>query len=193
MILFGDNGGPEVAGAERCLTVTPISICWREIMQKPCSNRCCLLSSILAVALVILPTGSRVGHAADLPVYVAPDLKPSIFGGKLTFDATQQKAAATALAGLARNALNVTQVDGMRDASRLLGLALRLDPKNRAAVVANGYLADGQQPKIQQDWNQQDAVDSIRHAAQTANATAKPADAAAAGYLYAALPAGAGR
>jgi hypothetical protein len=142
--------------------------------------------ALVSVCVICVLAGSLFAVDGVAP-YKSPDLKTAIFGVPPTFDPDQQKLAATALAGIARNGLELSKPAGTRDAARLIGVALRLDPKNKAAVVLNGYLSDGQKPDHQDHWNQGDAVAAIRHAAETAVATKDKADAQAAAYLYASL------
>jgi hypothetical protein len=142
-----------------------------------------------AVAFLFLAAAlhaQTVPPAPATPSYSTPDLKTNIFGGTLSVDKNQLPAAATAIADLARNKLTFTDPRHYQTASHLLGIALRLDPKNRAALIVNGDLENGSIPKPTSGWSEADALKQIHTLAAAAKNSTNKADQMLAAYLYAA-------
>jgi hypothetical protein len=141
--------------------------------------------STFLAAIVLLFLAAAL-HAQSTPSYVAPDLKTDIFGGDLTVAKTQFPATATALAELVRNKLKFADPTDYQTASHLLGIALRLDPKNRAALIVSGHLENGTTPKPADGWSEVEALKQLHSLAAAAKTSTNKPDQMLAAYLYAA-------
>ena len=81
-------------------------------------------------------------------IYNPPDLTKPVFDiDKIGLTEAEQKAIATVLTEFVRNG-NTMAHDHLDFCSRALAIALRLDPTNKSAVVADAQLREGQQPKF---------------------------------------------
>lgn len=139
----------------------------------------------LAVACVLGLACAARGQVVT--PYKSPEITSDIFGGEITLPEADRKAAATKLALLARNTLKYEDKGDYAKASRLLGIALRLDPKNRAAIVVNANLEQGAPPEAEKGFNRNDAIKEIRGFAKSSVDTKKKPDQTLGAYLYGAI------
>ena len=129
--------------------------------------------------------------ASGKPAYVPPDLNVSIFDAqKLKLPLAQRREAAQALSDHVLTVLPLDKPEGLQMAARMLGIALRLDPDNRSAVVANARLRRGEppapttMPSASQPAARQLAARLVP-VAQACQASESADDRALAAYLYA--------
>ncbi len=136
---------------------------------------------------ILLCVAAAMGAAAES--YRSPDTSTNIFGGELTIDATDRAKAATALAALARNKLDAADPNYLRNAARLVGLALILDSSCKDAHTIDEDLSDGR--TISKTNSRPRYIDrmlqQIRIVAQGARDSMAAPDRTAAAYLYSAM------
>ena len=138
-----------------------------------------------ALGLMLIVLVGRVwgeGPAA----YKSPELTTDIFQGELTVGKGELKKTATALAGFVRNGLPLSTKSDYQTAARLLGVALRLDPENREALIADGELSNGMAPKHNAAWSKDAALKQIHSIAEAAKSAKGKGDPMLAAYLYSA-------
>lgn len=139
------------------------------------------------------PAAASANTAGDVPAmpvvrssamgYQQPDLAAQIFNAqKLQITAEQRHAIADALAGYARDHSRNARERGL--ASRMLGIALRVEPQNRSAVVLNARLARAEFPEAP-STQPVNLAQQLVPMAQQCQAAKSPDDQALAGYLYA--------
>lgn len=143
--------------------------------------------TLFALPLLLMLAAS--GLAQEAQPYREPDLELSIFGGELRLDPAEQRAAATLLARYVRNELKFAAVGDYATAAKLLGIALRLDPTNKQAVIVNGTLKAGRKPAPEDDprWTGKECMAQIRRCAAVASRMPGKPDKMLAAYLYSAL------
>lgn len=100
-------------------------------------------SLILAAVLLIACGGGRAAAQYAPPKFD----QPAIDHQRVDLMEDERARYATNLAGFVANELRVTNAYRAEWARKLLGLALHLDQRNRAALVANHQLARGISPK----------------------------------------------
>lgn len=142
---------------------------------------------VRTLAVVCVLGLACVARGQAVSPYKSPELTSNIFGGDITLPEADRQAVATQLALLTRNTLKYDDKGDYAKASRLLGVALRLDPKNRAAIVVNANLEQGAPPEAEKGFNRNDAIKEIRAAAKASVDTKKKPDQTLGAYLYGAI------
>jgi hypothetical protein len=90
--------------------------------------------------------------------YVEPNLTGSLFDvSKTSITEPERELIATYLAGYVRS-LDIGKDLNLASSARALGIALRIHPENRSAVVANAQLRMGNQPKPESGYKAQEAA-----------------------------------
>jgi hypothetical protein len=142
-----------------------------------------------ALFLCLLAFSARQPACAE-DAYPEPDLKKEIFKvSELSLDEAGRARTATLLGLLVRN-FNPPGTDKVkRRHARMLGIALRLDPENKIAFVANTRLSRDEIPMPVSDVPETLATitDEIYKSAARLKGTGKPDDLKLAGYLFAVL------
>ena len=108
------------------------------------------------------------------PPYKRPLLEDPVFNREaLSLDIDQTSLLAETLVGLAGNYPEHPVLSQNDIRTKLLGLTLRLDPRNRSAIVMNGQLDSGQSPRpvegnhdLRATWQQLDAIVVWMHGKQ---------------------------
>lgn len=103
------------------------------------------------VFLLVLTVGmSGYGRA----MYTPPNMSARVFSiSRISISAADRKKLATELAGFVRRG-NAMDQKHLFFAARALGIALRLDPENRSAVVTGMMLNKGETPTpVKTEWN----------------------------------------
>ena len=117
--------------------------------------------SILVMTLLAAWAGTCAAQQA--PGYREPDLDTPIFAGNLRLDGAERQATATLLARYIRNEMKFTDRREQVMAAKLLGIALRLDPANKQAIIVNGILKTGRNPTPDGDprWTKKEDRKSV--------------------------------
>ena len=118
--------------------------------------------------------------------YRAPVVEPARFAGEeIALSAIDRDKLATSLAGHVANTVEPdANVRQLTKARRLLGLALHMSPRNRAAVVTSFQFSRGHAPKkVAADYSAATLAELLQTQARSLLAKKTEADTSLAGYL----------
>jgi hypothetical protein len=150
-----------------------------------CITAICLLLGIAEISRGIATVSH--GDVTESPgndTYIAPNLTGDIFNGEPSISAKEKYELATALAGMVQNRLFPAHPQAFDSATKILGIALRLDPSNYLAQAVERDLESGVIPAV---FKKNQSFVLVR---KTANALKKSdflPDRTLAAYLYATI------